>query len=206
MDTDTFLTKDDIDALDFSDLAPAKYVDDEALETDEGFWHAFDGERLFWQSWEPADGPSRGCVALMHGYGEHSARYDHVAAALCRVGYGVMALDARGHGRSTGKRGHVDNYDDYVLDYDLLRMHAADRWPNVPLFCFGHSNGGQIVLRYALRDPDGIAGFVISSPMCGLSMEVPLTLSITFWNSSIFMLSSLAISSSEADLPREASR
>lgn len=170
---DTFLTSDDIDALDFSDLAPARYVDDEHVKTDEGFWHAFDGERLFWTSWAPEAGPSRGAVALMHGYGEHSARYDHVAAALCRAGYGVLAIDARGHGRSTGKRGHVDKYDDYVLDYDLLRMHTADRWPSLPVFCMGHSNGGQIVLRYALRDPDGVKGFVVSSPMCGLSMDVP---------------------------------
>lgn len=168
-----FLDREDVDSLDFSDLAPARFVDDDTIETQEGFWHAFDGERLFWQAWEPEGGPSRGAVALMHGYGEHSSRYEHVAAACCRAGYGVLAMDARGHGRSTGKRGHVNHYDDYVLDYDLLKMHTADRWPDVSLFCMGHSNGGQIVLRYALRHPDDVTGFVISSPMCGLSMEVP---------------------------------
>lgn len=173
VDTDSFLSKDDIDALDFSDLAPATYVDDDDLITEDGFWHAFDGERLYWQAWEPEAGLRRGSIALMHGYGEHSARYEHVAAAFCRAGYAVMAVDARGHGRSTGKRGHVNHYDDYVLDYDLLRMHVADRWPSEPVFCMGHSNGGQIVLRYALREPEDVAGFVVSSPMCGLSIDVP---------------------------------
>jgi alpha-beta hydrolase superfamily lysophospholipase len=168
-----YLSDDEIDALDFSDLAPATAVDDEAVSQDEGIWYAFDDEQLFWQAWTPAEGPSRGVVALMHGFGEHSSRYDHVAAALCRAGYAVLAIDARGHGRSGGKRAHVERYEHYVRDYDLLKNHARARWPELDLFCFGHSNGGLIVLCYALTDPDEVTGFVVSSPMCGLAMEVP---------------------------------
>ena len=175
---DDFLSHEEIQALEFADLAPAQHVDDEDIATDEGFWHAFDGERLFWQSWEPSEGPSRGVVSLMHGYAEHSSRYDHVAAALCRAGYAVMAIDARGHGRSTGKRGYVDDFDDYVLDFDLLKLHTADRWPDLPLFCLGHSNGGLIVLRYALRDPERVTGYLVTSPMCGMAVEVPFHKSI----------------------------
>ena len=179
MAVDSIVTEADIlddahiDALDFDDLAPARPVDDPGVERDEGYWHAFDGERLFWQSWAPPEGPTRGAVALMHGFGEHSSRYDHVAAALVRAGYGVQAIDARGHGRSTGKRAHVDDYDYYVRDYELLKLHTADRWPEVDLFCFGHSNGGLIVLRYALEKPMGVTGFIVTSPYCRLAMKVP---------------------------------
>ena len=175
---DKFLTTEEIDALDFSGLAPAEHLDDEDVVSEEGFWHAFDGERLYWQSWEPEDGPTRGIVSLMHGYAEHSSRYDHVAGALCRAGYAVMAMDARGHGRSTGKRGYVDDFDDYVLDFDLLKLHTADRWPGLPHFCLGHSNGGLIVLRYALREPERVTGYVVTSPMCGMAVEVPAYKSI----------------------------
>jgi alpha-beta hydrolase superfamily lysophospholipase len=168
-----FLSDDEIATLDFSDLAPAKPVDDDQVVQSEGFWHSFDRLQLFWQSWEPAEGPTRGAIALMHGFGEHSSRYDHVAAALCRAGYGVVAIDARGHGRSTGRRAHVASYDHYVQDYDLLKLHTAARWPGLDLFCMGHSNGGLIALRYALTQPDDVTGFVVTSPMCGIGVEVP---------------------------------
>jgi alpha-beta hydrolase superfamily lysophospholipase len=167
------LSDEEIAALDFSDLAPAEPVEADQIAQSEGFWRTFDRLQLFWQSWEPEAGPTRGVVALMHGFGEHSSRYDHVAAALCRAGYGVVAIDARGHGRSTGRRAHVGEYDNYVQDYDLLKMHTAARWPGLDLFCFGHSNGGLIALRYALTQPDNVAGFVVTSPFCGFAMEVP---------------------------------
>ncbi len=166
------LTDEEVDALDFSDLAPATALEDDAIDQKEGFWGAFDGVQLFWQSWEPAGGPTRGAVALMHGFGEHSSRYDHVAAALCRAGYAVMAIDARGHGRSTGKRAHVERYEHYVRDYDLLKMHTQAQWPGMDVFCMGHSNGGFIVLRYALTHPEDVRGFVVTSPMCGLAVKI----------------------------------
>lgn len=171
---ESYLTREAIDALDLSDLAPARFAEAAEVHTQDGFWHAFDAERLYWQSWQAEGGPTRGVVALMHGYGEHSARYGHVAVALCRAGYVVMAIDARGHGRSTGKRGHVDRYEDYTVDYEMLCLQARERWPGLPLFCMGHSNGGQIVLRYALRHPEDVAGYILSSPMCGLSIDVPV--------------------------------
>lgn len=169
----SILNDEQIDALDFSGLGPARSVDGLSdIVKKEGFWTSFDNLNLFWRSWAPQGGPTRGVVALMHGFGEHSARYDHVAGALCRAGYAVLALDARGHGRSGGKRAHVQAYEHYVRDYDLLVMHARAQWPGLALFCLGHSNGGFIVLRYALTDPDGICGFVVTSPMCGLAVKV----------------------------------
>jgi alpha-beta hydrolase superfamily lysophospholipase len=45
----------------------------------------------------------KGCVQIVHGLGEHSLRYDHVALALNRAGYTVYADDHRGHG-ATGLR------------------------------------------------------------------------------------------------------
>lgn len=167
------LTSKELDALDLSDLAPARSLEniDDVLE-EHGFWESFDGQTLFWRSWTPEGGPTRGVVALMHGFGEHSARYDHVAAALCRAGYTVMAIDARGHGRSGGKRAHINAYQDYIRDYDLLVMHARAEWPELALFCLGHSNGGFILLRYALTHPDGVTGFILTSPMCALAVKV----------------------------------
>lgn len=167
------LSDKQIDALDFSGLAPAcPLEDDDAIVQRDGFWNGFDDVHLFWQSWAPQGGPTRGVVALMHGFGEHSARYDHVAGALCRAGYAVMAIDARGHGRSGGKRAHIKQYSDYVRDYELLMMHARAEWPEHKIFSYGHSNGGFIVLRYALTQPEDVCGFVVTSPLCALAVKV----------------------------------
>ena len=168
-------TSDGADSpIDTTGLAPASPADDENVERDETFLEAFDGQQLFCQSWGPADGePEAGAIALMHGYGEHSSRYDHVAAALVRAGYAVMAIDARGHGRSTGKRSHVDAYEDYLRDYDLLVERTTARWPDQPTFGVGHSNGGLILLRYALSGLDGLEGAVVTSPFVGFGIDVP---------------------------------
>jgi alpha-beta hydrolase superfamily lysophospholipase len=156
------------------DLAPARALEPDAVARDGGTWET--GEQvLFWQAWYDAsdEAPRRGVVALMHGYGEHSGRYDHVAGALVRCGYQVLAIDARGHGRSSGRRGHIEHFDAHVDDLALLVRRAHDRWPGLPLFVLGHSNGGLITLRYALRRPREVAGFVVSSPLCKVALAVP---------------------------------
>ncbi|MFW5967657.1 MAG: alpha/beta hydrolase [Persicimonas sp.] len=173
-------TSERIEALDLSGLAPARALDDdEPIAQEEGFFESFDDEKLFWQSWEPDEGAERGVVALMHGFGEHSSRYDHVAGALCRAGYGVMAIDARGHGRSTGRRAHVAQFGHYVQDLDQLVERTAARWPDLPLFCLGHSNGGLIALMYALEKPEDLAGFIVTSPMCRLALKVSAPKAVT---------------------------
>ncbi len=155
--------------LDFTNLGPTLPIPDD-VESDEGFIKTFDDTDLYWQSWTK-DG-AKGSIALMHGYGEHSGRYHHVAAALARAGYNVMAIDARGHGRSAGVRGHVFNYDDYARDLSRLVGEVESAW-GLPLFVLGHSNGGLISLRHALMKDERVLGYVVSSPFCGFAVKVP---------------------------------
>jgi alpha-beta hydrolase superfamily lysophospholipase len=169
------LSAQDIQALNWKDLAPAKPESREDITHEDGYTVSADGTKLFWQSWLSPDVPQRGRIALIHGYGEHSARYDHVATILARAGYWVMACDVRGHGRSSGVKAHVNRHDDYLDDVDALIAQVRAHWPKnkTPLFVLGHSNGGLITLRYAVRRPEGIEGFVVTSPMCGFAVEIP---------------------------------
>jgi alpha-beta hydrolase superfamily lysophospholipase len=170
------LTQEQIEGLDWSDLCPARAASRDGVKHEQGFLQGVGGVELYWQSWSPADGTSRARLLLMHGYGEHCTRYDHVAVALVRAGYAVEAIDARGHGRSSGVIAHVDRYDEYVDDLSIAREHLLSRWGDErgPLYIFGHSNGGLIVLRSMLRSWSNIAGYVVTSPMCGLAVKVPL--------------------------------
>mgnify|MGYP006282941909 CR=1 FL=1 len=154
-------------------LAPGRGLDVGDVGRDETYIDGEGGEELFVQSWMPADQEIQGVVALMHGFGEHSSRYQHIAAALARAGWGVQAIDARGHGRSTGRRGHVERYADYVDDFDRLIDRIRDQHPHLPLFGLGHSNGGLIVLRHALGRRNDVTGYVVTSPMCELAIDVP---------------------------------
>lgn len=160
----------------WGDLAPARPLAADDVAIDEGIWTISGAHHLAWRAWRARESvaPARATVALMHGYAEHSGRYDHVAAALVRAGYQVIAIDARGHGRSSGPRGHVQRYDEYLDDLAQLVRRGGERWPDAPLFVLGHSNGGLIALRYALRRPPHVAGFIVSSPLCKLALEVPV--------------------------------
>ena len=163
-------------SIETSDLAPAEPLADPAVTHEERFVEAFDDEKLFFQTWQPADAPpENGVVAVLHGYGEHSSRYAHVAAALGRAGYATAAIDVRGHGRSTGRRAHVDSFEDYLRDADTLLDEAAARWPDRPIFVLGHSNGGLIALHHALRRSRPVDGYIVSSPFLGFAIDVPRT-------------------------------
>lgn len=121
------------------------------------------GVRLSTGEWRAADGSSpKAVVVLAHGYAEHVGRYAHVIAALVERGYAVVALDHRGHGHSDGPRAVVRRFDDYVDDLHLLVRRTATNHPALPLFLLGHSMGGLIAVRYALRHQADLAGLVLS--------------------------------------------
>jgi alpha-beta hydrolase superfamily lysophospholipase len=123
---------------------------------------ATDGTRLAMRLWQPTEEPV-GVVVLAHGLGEHAGRYDHVAAALNRAGFAVLAADHRGHGRSPGRRGHAA-WADLVDDLGRAVARARAEWPDLPVFLYGHSLGGALVVRFGQVRGDGVAGIVASAP------------------------------------------
>ena len=125
------------------------------------------GLRLFTQAWLPPGEP-RAVVVLAHGAGEHSGRYEHVAARFTQEGFAVHALDHRGHGRSEGRRAYLDRLAHAVEDIDSLVLGASERHPHQPLFLLGHSMGGCLAIAYALRHQDQLDGLLLSSPLAAL--------------------------------------
>jgi alpha-beta hydrolase superfamily lysophospholipase len=121
------------------------------------------GPALVGESWPTPTAP-RATILIVHGLGEHSGRYGATAAALNGAGFAVHAVDYRGHGRSEGRRVHVDDVDDYVADVRAALAEVRRRDPGVPVFLLGHSQGGLIALELALDDPAAIDGLVVTSP------------------------------------------
>jgi alpha-beta hydrolase superfamily lysophospholipase len=116
----------------------------------------------------PGDSVRAGII-LVHGIGEHIGRYSYWIDRLCKNGYGFAGVDLPGHGRSDGKRGHINSYSlaDEMLDF--LISEYKKTFPGVPVFIYGHSLGGGIVLQYILRKNPGINGAVVTSPWLRLS-------------------------------------
>ncbi len=132
------------------------------------------GRRIFWQSWAPEATPSM-VVVLVHGAGEHSGRYDHVAQRLVGAGGAVYALDHRGHGRSAGPRALIDRIDFAVADLHQVVSLAAAAHPAAPVFMLGHSLGGLIALRYATEHQERLVGLILSGALAELQ-DVPAPL------------------------------
>ncbi len=134
-------------------------------------WTAPDGARLALRRQDPAGRP-RALVLLVHGFGDHSGRYAHVAAWLAERGCAVWAHDQRGHGRTPGPRGHVTRFAQFLADVAALRTRAAAEVA-APQVLLGHSLGGLVVLRYLETAPEGVAGAVVTSPWIATAARAP---------------------------------
>ena len=119
--------------------------------------------RVYVRRWR-AEKPTR-VVVLVHGYGEHIGRYEHVAESLVARGSTVVGPDHVGHGRSGGERALIASFEPIVDD---LRMVVQETRGELPLVMIGHSMGGLIATRYAQRYRADLAGLVLSGPAVGL--------------------------------------
>jgi acylglycerol lipase len=138
-----------------------------ALRFEENELTARDGTALFVRRAEVAS--PRANLLLIHGLGEHSARYLHVAEFFANRGITTWAWDLRGHGRSGGGRGRLDSYELLLEDVDTVWREVAKQ--TAPAFLYGHSLGGQIVLRYLERRKPRVRGAVIASPWLKLAFR-----------------------------------
>lgn len=127
-----------------------------------GSFTTSDGSRIFTRCWTPDDAP-KATVFLVHGYAEHSGRYDHVAQTLIERGASVHAYDHRGHGRSDGRRAYVDRFEQYVDDLIQFRNQVEEA-SDLPVFLFGHSMGGLVALLYVLNHDPELQGLLLSAP------------------------------------------
>jgi alpha-beta hydrolase superfamily lysophospholipase len=121
--------------------------------------------RIVAQRWQ--EGTPRYVALLVHGYGEHIGRYDHVARRLVADGAVVYGHDHVGHGRSAGDRVLVEEFEPVVEDVHLLEARARTEHPELPVALIGHSMGGMIAARYAQRFGDGLACVILSGPVVG---------------------------------------
>ncbi len=130
------------------------------------------GEKVCFTTHTPENTPPVAVIGLVHGMGEHSDRYKALQSYFINKSIAFIAFDQVGHGKSTGKRGHVLQYDHLLDNIDLLLLEAKSRFPDVPFVLMGHSMGGNLVLNYLLRRPNNdIKASIVSSPWIKLAKD-----------------------------------
>ena len=132
----------------------------------EGKFKGADGIDLYYQAWTP-DGPSRANLIIVHGFGEHTGRWQNVLAYFPPRGYSMYIYDQRGHGRSPGQRGYIDEWAQFRTDLGCFVDLVSQQAPDQPCFLYGMSMGGLVILDYCLHHPEGLAGAIVSAPAIG---------------------------------------
>jgi alpha-beta hydrolase superfamily lysophospholipase len=120
--------------------------------------------------WDTDD--PRYIAVLVHGYGEHAGRYEHVAEELVSRGAEVYAADHPGHGRSAGERALIEDVDDLAADTEHVVAAARETHPGLPLALIGHSLGGIVATRFAQMHPEQLSVLVLSGPAIGGNPDI----------------------------------
>ncbi|EIT85529.1 alpha/beta hydrolase [Fictibacillus macauensis ZFHKF-1] len=118
---------------------------------------------------EKAVGQPVGTVVIVHGAGEHHGRYEWVRQQWQSHGFHVVTGDLPGQGRTTGRRGHISSFAQYVDTIKQWVLEAQEY--SLPVFLFGHSMGGLAVITTVMKEPpvvDAIRAVALSSPCLAL--------------------------------------
>lgn len=113
----------------------------------------------------------RAIVIFVPGLGDHIQRYNHWIEMLSGEGIGFTGMDLPGHGRSEGVRGNIKSFAQTDEMLDILLENVSNTFPGVPVFLYGHSLGGGIVLDYILRKTPAVKGAIVTAPWLKLTFE-----------------------------------
>ena len=130
------------------------------------------GTRFFGQYWQAEK--TNAVLVLLHGMGSHSGRWSSMAKKLTENNFSVVSYDNFGHGKTLGKRGHNPSYEALLDVVDDVIREAKELFLNKPVFLYGHSMGGNIVVNYVLRRKHSLNGVVASSPFLKLAFQPPV--------------------------------
>lgn len=117
----------------------------------------------------------RATLIITPGFSDHAGRFGRLAQELGSRGYTTYVYDPRGHGKSTGTRGHTPHWSLLIEDLDrVIRQldHAGKLMGRRALL--GHSMGALVALDWALSHRGEIGGLALSGPFFKSAFSPPL--------------------------------
>ena len=116
----------------------------------------------------------KAAILIVHGFAEHSGRYEHFAQFFNDSLYQVYSYDLLGHGKSSGLRAFVKSFDEYNDELEIIIEQFKSENQGLPLFILGHSMGGLIVgINAAQKRLHGINNVILSNPAMDIDSNQP---------------------------------
>jgi len=139
-----------------------------AEQKEESFTHSTSSFKsleteLFYQSWKSKDPNPLCTIIIEHGLGDHSGHYMTIIRKFTKCNF--YGFDKRGHGNTVGKKGHLDTWEHFRNDLKTFIVLVREKEPNLPIFLFGNSMGGLVVIDYFHQPPaPTITGAFVNRP------------------------------------------
>ena len=124
-----------------------------------------DGHEAHLQVWRP-EGECLAVIQVLHGLGEHAARYGRLAESAADRGYAVAAHDLRGHGPHAEQLGYISarsGWQKLIDDAELVNGHVRDEFESTPIVMLGHSMGSFVAQNFAMYHSPRIDGLILSA-------------------------------------------
>lgn len=141
-------------------------------------------------SYFPAAGEKKYGIILVHMYNNNRHDWDNLAVKLQKQGFEVLTFDLRGHGQSEGDLDKFTNsdYQKMVFDVEAAKKFLKEKDRDLKIKLVGASIGANIVLNYAVMDPE-IEAVALLSP--GLEYHGVTTVdAITQYKKSLLIVAS----------------
>ncbi|MCW7537533.1 bifunctional alpha/beta hydrolase/class I SAM-dependent methyltransferase [Aquabacterium sp. A7-Y] len=135
-----------------------------------------DGQSLYYRRWtHQGPGPRQGVVVLLHRGHEHSGRMAHLVDELQLPGHDFYAWDARGHGRSPGRRGHSPSFATSVRDLQTFVEHLGQAHGVAleEVHVIAQSVGAVLAATWVHDYAPRIRGLTLASPAFKVKLYVP---------------------------------
>lgn len=107
--------------------------------------------------------PPQAALIIVHGLAEYADRYQQIAGTFASRGISCFVYDQRGHGAAAGTRTHVERFDHFVDDLHTLGLAVNARYPQLPVFMWGHSMGSIVATLAAAGSDPWLRGVITSS-------------------------------------------
>jgi alpha-beta hydrolase superfamily lysophospholipase len=104
----------------------------------------------------------RAGVIIAPGFSEYAGRYRRLSQELAARGYSTFSYDPRGHGESSGARGHTPSWGALVKDLDIV-IGALESEKLLPrrLGLLGASMGALVALDWTLANRGRVQGLAM---------------------------------------------
>jgi len=147
--------------------------DPKAGKGENDFFTSFDGTKIFYRIWKPHNEIKK-IIIVCHGMAGHGEFFVLLADKLIESDIMVISFDYRNHGRSHGKKGDLKKFKYIIKDLHYFYEFISDKYKNIPIFLFGESMGGAVIINYLKmfnKDVSKLSGIILMSPAIKLNFS-----------------------------------